>query len=314
MYVPTMSGVVCTHERQDLPFQYISVPAADAPKAAPKCYGNGVNGNRVQLVYAYAEGTPNRAGEIVPRILKEWTPYMEGTFRATSREQGREIGIRFHAPGCKLSVDVVKVSAAAADPTDGNFGPIVDAIYRQGYDKFSRKYLVWFDGPSGGPCGVGTALTLAVPPVGAFDNPTPINPNNFGQTPVLPSYALAYRSPTAIAGSTSNPCWGDGKMGALTESHELLHTLGAVQQSSPNATGFGHCRDENDIMCYPEGGVKTFLRCSSRLELLDCGQDDYFSARTTLTGYLATHWNIATSSFLGPALGYDEVTVELPIL
>ena len=36
--------------------------------------------------------------------------------------------------------------------------------------------------------------------------------------------------------------------------HEVSHTLGAVQMSSPNSSGAGHCNDQYDVMCYDDGG------------------------------------------------------------
>lgn len=100
-------------------------------------------------------------------------------------------------------------------------------------------------------------------------------------------------------------------MGAVTEVHEVLHTLGSVNTSAPNSNGLGHCRDEDDIMCYPEGGVETFGRCATGIELLDCGSDDYFNARPAAGSYLSTHWNTANSRYLGTA-PEDNVPADLP--
>ncbi len=40
-----------------------------------------------------------------------------------------------------------------------------------------------------------------------------------------------------------NGCWG------YAEKHELVYTLGGVQNSAPNSSGYGHCIDESDDMC-----------------------------------------------------------------
>lgn len=303
-------SVACTHATPD-PAPSRSAIEYDE-RLAPKCYGNGVNGDRVQLVYASIEGRPDDSRQWIPKIANEWAPAMEATFRLTSREQGRELGIRFVAPGCKLSVVKLRVPAAAqeADNMGAQIGALADALDAAGLSKLNRKNLVWYDGQAGRPhpCGVATG---PVPD----DTPTPLNSNNFGEPPVVKavlttSVAIAYKSPHSMLPDSVVACWGH--QSAHTETHELLHTLGAVQTSSPNSNGLGHCRDEPDIMCYPEGGVKTFKRCQVRIELLDCGSDDYFNARATAGTYLSTHWNIANSSFLGAAAGLDDIPVAIP--
>lgn len=102
---------------------------------------------------------------------------------------------------------------------------------------------------------------------------------------------------------------------AFTLAHEIGHTLGAVQESSPHSTGrfgTGHCTDGQDIMCYddrdewdhqtPAGlqalakeyATNPFLhaKCPDRKHV-DCGNDDYFHPNPGPENYLATHWNLA---------------------
>ena len=52
-----------------------------------------------------------------------------------------------------------------------------------------------------------------------------------------------YASVSAMGG-----CWIAG-----VAAHELGHTLGAVNNNAPNASGYGHCTDEWDVMCYQDG-------------------------------------------------------------
>jgi hypothetical protein len=125
-----------------------------------------------------------------------------------------------------------------------------------------------------------------------FDQPTATNYHNG----LVPLYALAFARNLDLLGGT--PCWG-GSYGAEVEAHELFHTLGAVQLSAPNSNGLGHCTDEPDLMCYPEGGVNTRHVCRGYIKVLDCGGDDYFNVNPPEGSYLATHWNTARSSFLG---------------
>ncbi|HUQ39996.1 MAG TPA: hypothetical protein VM030_07550 [Acidimicrobiales bacterium] len=309
-----IGGVACFHTSAD---PAPSLRAVDDERVAPKCYGNGVNGNRIQLVYMYVDGRHDDRAVWVPKIVNEWAPEMEATFRLTSRQQGRELGLRFHAPGCKLSVTVLSQSAAAQKSKDmgGQINGIYNSLAAAGMTKANRKYLVWYDGQALAPhpCGVGTTRAIPV----ADDNPTPANSNNLGQIPGLVavwglggSVAIAFKSPHPTLPDSVVACWGHDS--AHTETHELLHTMGAVQLSSPNSNGLAHCRDEPDIMCYREGGVKTFRRCGGRVELLDCGSDDYFHANPVNGSYLSTHWNIANSTFLGAAAGFDDLPLELP--
>jgi hypothetical protein len=93
--------------------------------------------------------------------------------------------------------------------------------------------------------------------------------------------------------------------------HEITHNLGAVQGSAPNSTGevggvaAGHCVDEQDIMCYADGGPNNAMRLvcpalsGSVTETYDCGGDDYFNATPPVGSWLASHWNLYDSSFLG---------------
>lgn len=299
---------VCTHTYED-PAPTRS-PKNGVARVAPICYGNGVNGARLQLVYMYIEGQPNRGSEWIPRITNEWVPAMEGAFRTTSAEQGREIGLRLHMPDCKIEVTTLGISAAEAKPDGGQFTRITNRVRTSGINTTDRKFHVWFDGPSAGPCGIGEALLAPV--VG--DNPTPTNIHNFGYDfPLVPQVAVSFRMPFPLPNwqEVAPACWGSGAMGALVESHELLHTLGAVNPSAPNSNGLGHCTDELDIMCYSEGGVETVPRCAVKVEMLDCGSDDYFNARPQLGSYLSLNWNTANSRYLGPS-PEDPVPTEIP--
>jgi hypothetical protein len=114
-------------------------------------------------------------------------------------------------------------------------------------------------------------------------------------------------------------CWGG--INPSIEAHELAHLLGGVQPSAPNANDNYHCTDDADALCYDDDGVpdglvwahgsQVALRnvCPPFHErLLDCGHDDYFHADPPPGSYLATHWNVAASSFLtaeGPASAAD---------
>lgn len=97
---------------------------------------------------------------------------------------------------------------------------------------------------------------------------------------------------------------------AYTATHELGHTLGAVQDSAPHSTRAGHCTDGFGIMCYndtgpnhsayettscPVGGATSITFAGIQF---DCNNDDYLSPSPPADSYLATHWNIFNSPFM----------------
>lgn len=101
-------------------------------------------------------------------------------------------------------------------------------------------------------------------------------------------------------------CWTAGEsvlMGTEVATHEMLHTLGAVQPSAPNSTPMFHCTDESDVMCYEDGtGLPMRNICPvNEPELLDCERNDYFNPNPPSGSYLATHWNTARSAYLSSA-------------
>ena len=110
--------------------------------------------------------------------------------------------------------------------------------------------------------------------------------------------------------------------------HEITHNLGGVQTSAPHSTPFNHCWDGRDVMCYSDGSSGsqpyTTTMCdfvgggSAIPQTYDCGHDDYFNPDPAANSYIATHWNVYFSAFmgacskLGMACGSNIVTT-LPV-
>ncbi|MCA1684192.1 MAG: fibronectin type III domain-containing protein, partial [Actinobacteria bacterium] len=97
-----------------------------------------------------------------------------------------------------------------------------------------------------------------------------------------------------------NGCWG--LAGQSVEAHELMHNLGGVQESAPNATIYNHCTDERDRMCYADGSGQLLIQmcATSHENVFDCNHDDYFHTSPPAGSYLAGHWNTANSRWLIP--------------
>lgn len=149
-----------------------------------------------------------------------------------------------------------------------SFTSILNAAKAAGYNKTNVDYTIYYDGagPSG-TCGIGSMYW--------DERLTESNYNNNGG-----GYAVSYSG-----------CW------EMIPMHENGHNQGAVQYYAPNATGDGgHCQDEQDVMCYADGGNRftgLLQRCNDELKF-DCGNDDYFDSAPEAGEYLATHWNIGS--------------------
>ncbi len=99
-------------------------------------------------------------------------------------------------------------------------------------------------------------------------------------------------------GADPDGWWAEGML------HEMTHNLGAVGDSAPHSSGYGHCYDGYDVMCYhdhPAAPAMTYPcpRIAGVMsQVYDCGGDDYFNVAPAAGSYLATHWNTFDNRFL----------------
>jgi hypothetical protein len=139
---------------------------------------------------------------------------------------------------------------------DGTLGSFIAAVNERRSDRF---YLAFNEASSGGGWATGSAQDES-------------------------SDSARHRGPqySIVAG-----------FGAATAVHELGHNLGAVALSAPHSTGFWHCWDERDIMCYADGGPtgKTTVQICSGPERFDCNRDDY-------AGHSRQAWDVLDSLFV----------------
>ena len=252
------------------------------------CYGDGQSGNRVQAVYAVPADRPDRYDQVLPSI-RQWAADTDAVFQASANKTGGLRRIRFVTDSaCNLMVQRVRVTAAG----DDTFDKTVAELQAQGLNRVDRKYLVWMD--STVLCGVASY----------YNDDRPTGNYNDGAPGI----------PGSIA-RTDSGCWGLASRGQSVEAHELMHSLGAVVRSAPNASAAGHCNDDSDRMCYQDGTV-SLLRtlCPVTQEnLFDCGNDDYFHTAPGAGSYLARHWDAANSSFLSSAANDRQPSGVTPI-
>ena len=271
--------------------------AASAAVARPvPCTGDGVAGNRVQAVYAYPADGVDNYDEIAP-FIRLWAGVVDTVVNDSAAETGGVRHVRFvTGPDCTLDVAKVALSPAGI----ASLGGMARELASHGFDRPDRKYLVWVDAYVF--CGLAT--------VKPDDRPSPDNANNGDGQP-------------GMVARVDRGCWGG--INPSIEAHELVHLLGGAQASAPNANDNFHCTDNADVLCYDDDGVldglvwaqgrQVPLRSVCGLaheRLLDCGHDDYFHTDPPAESYLATHWNVAASSFLTSAGPPARVDVKAP--
>ena len=266
------AGAVRAGSTESLPDSYRDAHAV-SPAASPMaavCDGDGTSGKRTQALYVHGNGQTDRYSQFVGQFQTFASQIDDAVVEAASRLGGGVRHVRYVTDSsCRAVVSDVTIAQSDMSTVD----TITNAIKAQGYNRSDRKYIVWYDA-----AGCGLAFGN-----GGNDSAGSSNPYNAG-----PHYATVGTS-----------CWTWQATG-----HEFLHTLGAVQSSAPHATAFGHCWDDEDIMCYDDGGIPNppgglVKQCPGAPEnQIDCLGDDYFNTNPAPGSYLATHWNVATSAFL----------------
>ena len=170
---------------------------------------------------------------------------------------------------CVVQVRSINVSNPAIYNT---YAAVVNKVNREGYHSNYRKYVIFTGTERPGTCGSANRSSDT--------NRTQDNANNYG-----PDYAVVWMQ-----------CWANGG----TATHELFHTLGAVQENAPhydNSDDGGHTNQTKDIM-YKDSSRGPATSCSD--VTIDCGSDDYFHPNPTGANgtYLRRNWNTADSRFL----------------
>ncbi|RNL79529.1 hypothetical protein [Nocardioides marmorisolisilvae] len=269
------AGAAAYAAAQDLgvPATYV---ATTASSPSVTCDGDGTSGYRVQAMYVVEADKTNRY-DALKSSFQLWAAGVDDVVNRSAALTGGVRHVRYVTEagggGCVAKVLNVTVPAGSM----ASFGATISAVQALGYNAPGRKYLMWTDATA--LCGIASMYTN--------DTASQANPNNGS----YPQYARI-----------DSGCWGfgDGSTGHSVESHELLHTLGGVQNTAPHATTAGHCWDESDAMCYADGGGHAMVQVcpADREYFYDCNADDYFSTYPDPGSYLDTHWDSADSRFL----------------
>lgn len=233
---------------------------------APRCVASTESRHSRLLIVHPLGSTPGAGLEGEVRTMVEKA---NAQLRLDSSERGVQAEFIFRCDGAGR-VEATHVDSQFTSPSD--FRTITVELKQKGFTEDQVKYWVFYDGSNVVPLIAGQATMYNDDQAGAA------NENLQGG-----SFALT---------------WGqDGDWGASVMMHENGHNLGAVQDSSPNTSGAGHCNDGKDIMCYGDGGPQsayTETTCSDRF-YYDCRGDDYFNVAPAPGSYLASHWNVGSS-------------------
>jgi len=244
----------------------------------------------ISLVYAVPSDQPNRFREVAgtlqvaATVIARFVAAQSGGRKTVRFEKGTRCGPR------DLRIDAVRLHQPRSAYLDPNGAPAMSRIRGEIEQELPaprgpRNRLVYVDGLVDEAAGQAEILDA--------DSPGTTNPHNAGGL-----YAFVW-------GGRRAPAPRDVHFYAFLMLHELTHNLGGVQRSAPHATAGWHCADESDVMCYDDGGAgprRTFqcgLRSGAILSAFDCNQDDYFNPSPAPGSYLASHWNVYDSAFLG---------------
>lgn len=276
---PAPDGIDARSEREASELLAAAQPAA---VSAVPCIGNGRSGKRVQAIYAVASDRTDRYDTIAPLIRGWAASTLNDIVAGSAFETGGARAVRFVTDAnCELVVDHVVLSPTG----DDDFGATINELRAKGYTSSARKFVVWAD----------ATVYCGIAQIYLDDHAGSGNLNN-GNAAIQ-----------GMVSRTDSGCWGLGGTSTPVEAHELMHTLGGVQNSAPHSSSKfpqspgAHCTDEYDVMCYADGpGVEMDIVCADLFHerRFDCGHEDYFHTSPEAGSYLATHWNPAGSSFL----------------
>ncbi len=256
-------GVDTRAEVQEVVEEGAEDPAV-AAAGTVACVGDGVSGARVQLVYARAANVSSRYSSVLP-LLRQYAADIDDIINVSAGKVGEGRRVRYVTnDNCLPEV----LNATLSNTGDDTFGNTVTELRNMGMTNVDRKYLVFADAAVG-ICGLGEVYLN--------DRGDEWNPNNSGR----PQYSRVDTS-----------CWQHAA------GHELLHTLGAVQNTAPNSSGAGHCTDEVDVMCYRDTSTTVTRMVCDRAGQVDCNNNDYFHPNPKAASYLDTKWNVARSRYL----------------
>jgi hypothetical protein len=251
---------------------------------------------QIKVVYAYGSDAADNSVQWRDALqanvsrIEQFLTLQTGGRRALRFDMGTVCGPQY------VDIQVVPLQHARSFYRD-DFYTVADEV-RDATGDDTRNLFILADDLTDGASGVyGTGEVIPTD-----DRPDAGNEHNFGQLTGI-MWAPGGTQPDASG-------WQPTVM-----LHEISHNLGAVQWSAPHTTHpvndqsgvYAHCWDGEDVMCYADGPAMAHAYVSNMCPLgngpipqtYDCGRDDYFNPDPAAGSYLATHWNVYNSAFMG---------------
>jgi len=251
---------------------------------------------QIKVVYAYGSDAPDDSAQWRDALqanvsrIEQFLTLQTGGRRALRFDMGTVCGPQY------VDIQVVPLQSPRSVYLD-DFYAVADEV-RAATGDDTRNLFILADDLTDGTTGVyGTGEVMP-----DEDRPDAANQHNYGQLTGI-MWAPAGTQPDATG-------WQPTVM-----LHEISHNLGAVQWSAPHTTHpagsqsgtYAHCWDGEDVMCYADGPAMAHAYVSNVCPLgngpipqtYDCGRDDYFNPDPATGSYLASHWNVYNSAFMG---------------
>jgi hypothetical protein len=243
---------------------------------------------QIKVVYAYASDQPDRSAAWTDSLqadvsnIEQFLALQSGGRRALRFDMGTNCGPQY------VDVQVVALPQPRSYYLD-DFDNVANDVHAAlASAPGPRNVFVLADGmSSAGVYGIGEVYPNA-------DQSGASNIHNFGGLT-----GIMFVTPGTAANASG---WQPTVM-----LHEITHNLGGVQSTAPHETSYAHCTDGEDVMCYadgsPEGAAYDPNVCpiagGAIPQTYDCGHDDYYDPSPPTGSYLATHWNVYDSAFMG---------------
>lgn len=237
--------------------------AASGTMADIACTANGVA--RTRVIYARASNVADASATNIPAVrsaIYGASKLLDWERKTVDPNGSTRLKVACNGDGSLEVISVVLPTPLSST----NFSTIVSDLENMGFS-YPDNHAVYFEGRLPGCSGCAGQGTMYMDDIPGADNYS-----TWGGL-----FAISY-----------------GYLDASVFLHEIAHNQGAVQESAPHASGYGHCNDGTDIMCYPDGGyTSNYTSTTCANSPFDCGHDDYFSPFPAAGSYLATHWNLA---------------------